>query len=105
MAELPSGTLTFLFTDLEGSSRLWDEHPDAMRTAVARHDALLRDTVTAHAGAVVKGTGDGMYAAFASPSDALAAAVAAQHGIAAESWPDIPLRARIGLHSGEAELR
>ena len=65
MAELPSGTVTFLFTDIEGSTRLWEEHPDAMRDALARHDELLREAIEAHGGYVVKTTGDGFHAAFA----------------------------------------
>ena len=64
MSEWPSGTVTFVFTDLEDSTRLWDEHPDEMRTALARHDAILRDAVAAHDGMVVKSTGDGAYAVF-----------------------------------------
>ena len=66
MAELPSGTVTFLFTDLEGSTRLWEEHPDAMQGALARHDVLLRAAIDAHDGHVVKTTGDGFHAVFAS---------------------------------------
>ena len=54
MTELPAGTVTFLFTDLEGSMRLWEEHPEAMRSTLARHDAILRDAVAAHDGHVVK---------------------------------------------------
>ena len=54
MAELPSGTVTFLFTDLEGSTRLWEHEPEAMRPALARHDSILREAVAAHAGYVVK---------------------------------------------------
>ena len=64
MTELPSGTVTFLFTDIEGSTRLWEEHPDAMRDALARHDELLREAIEAHGGHVVKTTGDGCMAAF-----------------------------------------
>ena len=60
----PSGTVTFLFTDLEGSTRLWEEHPDAMQGALARHDEILRDAVAAHDGYIVKTTGDGVHAAF-----------------------------------------
>ena len=78
MADPPSGTVTFLFTDLVGSTRLWEEHADAMQTAMARHDELLRNAVDAHDGYVVKMTGDGLHATFASASDAVAAAVAAQ---------------------------
>jgi class 3 adenylate cyclase len=62
MAELPSGTVTFLFTDLESSTRLWEEYPDAMRGALARHDSVLRTAAEAHRGYVVKMTGDGMHA-------------------------------------------
>ena len=62
MAELPSGTVTFLFTDIEGSTRLWEEHPDAMRDALARHDEILRDAVKSHGGHVVKELGDGVFA-------------------------------------------
>lgn len=68
---LPAGTVTFLFTDLEGSTRLWEEHPTTMRAALARHDALLRDAVESRGGVVVKTTGDGVHAAFSSPVDAL----------------------------------
>jgi class 3 adenylate cyclase len=64
MVELPSGTVTFLFTDVVGSSRLWEEQPEAMKGALARHDAILRDAVEGHGGKVVKTTGDGVHAAF-----------------------------------------
>ena len=77
MGELPSGTVTFLFTDLEGSTRLWEEHPEAMRPALARHDEILREAVAASGGHVVKTTGDGMHAVFATAHDALDAAAAA----------------------------
>src|SRR5262245_6288821 len=65
VAELPSGTVTFLFTDLEGSTRLWEQHPEAMKDAMARHDEILRATIAAHDGYVVKMTGDGAHGAFA----------------------------------------
>jgi len=64
VVDLPSGTVTFLFTDIEGSTRLWEEHPDAMRDALARHDEVLREAIEAHRGYVVKTTGDGFHAAF-----------------------------------------
>ena len=86
MPELPTGTVTFLFTDLEGSTRLWEEHPEAMKAALARHDEILRDAVAAHGGLIVKTTGDGVHAVFAAASDALTAAVAGQRGLAAEPW-------------------
>ena len=73
---LPTGTVTFLFTDLEVSTRLWEEHPEAMRRALAHHDALLGGAVEGHGGHVVKTTGDGLHAVFASAHDAVDAAVA-----------------------------
>src|SRR4029079_18066357 len=106
VAELPSGTVTFLFTDLEGSTRLWEEHPDAMRDALARHDAILRDAVTEHHGDIVKTTGDGVHAVFTSARDALDAALAAQLDLQRAAWDEVgELRVRMGLHTGEAELR
>ena len=106
MPELPTGTVTFLFTDLEGSTRLWEEHPDAMRDALARHDGILRDAVEKRDGHVVKTTGDGLHAAFALAPDAVAAALDAQRALTREEWvlPE-PLRVRMGLHTGGAELR
>ncbi len=106
LAELPTGTVTFLFTDLEGSTRLWEEHPEAMRGALARHDEILRDAVEKRDGVVVKTTGDGLHAVFASARGAVAAAVDAQLALVAEDWtlPE-PLRVRMGLHTGEADLR
>ena len=98
--------MTFLFTDLEGSTRLWERHPDAMRDAMARHDAMLRDAVTAHAGYLVKTTGDGIHAAFATAADAVDAAIAGQLAVRDEQWDPIePLRVRMGLHTGVAEVR
>src|SRR6516164_4714403 len=106
MSELPTGTVTFLFTDLEGSTRLWEEHPDAMPDALARHDAILRDAVAAHEGHVVKSTGDGIHAVFATAHDALDAAVVMQRGLGAESFAATGgLRVRMGVHTCEAECR
>ena len=106
MSDLPSGTVTFLFTDLEGSTRLWEEHPDAMRPALARHDELVRAAIEASSGTVVKTTGDGFHAAFAVAADAVDAAIAAQLELAGEPWAETgPLRVRMGLHTGAAELR
>ncbi len=106
MAELPSGTVTFLFTDLEVSTRLWDEEPDAMRGALARHDELLREVIEGRDGHVVKGRGDGVHAVFATVDDAVVAAIEAQRAIGAEPWSvSEPLHVRIGIHTGVAELR
>ena len=88
MADLPSGTLTFLFTDLEGSTRLWELHPDAMQGALARHDAILRDAVARNGGQIVKSTGDGVHAAFSGAEGALLAAHDAQVELDRADWPD-----------------
>src|SRR5215210_4314196 len=106
MAEFPTGVVTFLFTDLERSTALWEQHPDAMRAALGRHDEILRSAVESHGGATVKTTGDGLIAVFATASDAVAAAIAAQSELVGEAWP-LPeaLRVRMGLHTGPAELR
>ncbi len=106
MNELPSGTVTFLFTDIEGSTRLWEAHPDAMRHALARHDAMVREAIEAHGGYVVKTTGDGFHAAFETASDAIEAAVGGQLALAAESWVETgALRVRMGVHYCEAQHR
>ena len=97
MAERPTGTVTFLFTDIEGSTKLWEQHPEAMKVAVARHDTILRSAVEAHQGYVVKTMGDGLLAAFDTAHAALAAAVQAQRSLLAETWSEIDsLRARMG---------
>src|SRR5262245_23371454 len=102
----PSGTVTFLFTDLEGSTRLWSEYPEAMRHALARHDEILRDVIAAHAGYYVKTTGDGAHAVFPTASAAIDAAIGAQLAFRSEDWPlPEPLRVRMGIHSGPAEMR
>jgi class 3 adenylate cyclase len=74
---LPSGTVTFLFTDIEGSTRLWEQHPDAMRLTLARHDALARAAIETNGGHVFKTVGDAFCAAFAHAPGALAAALTA----------------------------
>src|SRR5271169_888251 len=103
MAELPSGTVTFLFTDLEGSTRLWEQHPDAMRSALALHDAVVHGAIAECGGHLVKSTGDGAFAAFEQPHDAVQAAVATQIALAEAEWPTpVVLRSRIGVHSGRA---
>ncbi|OBB01128.1 cyclase [Mycobacteriaceae bacterium 1482268.1] len=93
----PSGVVTFLFTDIEGSTRRWEADPNTMRAALAAHDALLNDTVLAHDGYLFKHTGDGICAAFSSPKAAVDAAVAAQRELA--------LPVRMGIATGEAERR
>ena len=97
---------TFLFTDIEGSTRLWEEQAQRMAGALARHDALARNAVEGRRGRVVKTTGDGVHAVFDDPADAVAAAVDLQRALASErSTADITLRVRCGLHAGTAEQR
>src|SRR5919199_581975 len=104
--ELPTGTVTWLFTDLEQSTQLWERFPEAMPTALARHDALLREAIAAYHGVIVKTTGDGVHAAFVTPQTAVAAALAAQHALQAEPWGSLdPPRVRMALHTGAAEER
>ena len=93
----PSGVVTFLFTDIEGSTRRWEADADAMRAALMAHDEVLRTAIEAHGGFLFKHTGDGVCAAFASPKAAVDAAVAAQRAL------ELPVR--MGFATGEAELR
>ena len=102
----PTGTVTFLFTDIEGSTRHWESSPDAMRPALARHDQLLREAIEGHGGFVFKTVGDAFCAAFATANQALDAALAAQAGLAAESWElPMPLLVRMALHTGTCDER
>ncbi len=104
MPDLPRGTVTFLFTDLEGSTRLWQDHPKAMGPAVARHVALLRSVMETHGGRVFKTVGDAVCAAFPEPSRAVAAALEGQQALLSEEWGPVgSLRVRMALHAGEAE--
>jgi class 3 adenylate cyclase len=121
MPELPTGTVTFLFTDIEGSTRLWETHPHGMRRALARHDALAADIVARHDGVLVKprGEGDSLFCVFDRATDALTAACALQRALLAEPWHDyakaegerqktpavFSLRVRMALHTGEANQR
>ncbi|MFI4923876.1 MAG: adenylate/guanylate cyclase domain-containing protein, partial [Vicinamibacteria bacterium] len=106
MATPPTGTVTFLFTDIEGSSRLWESQPAAMRKALAHHDAHLRRAIQAHGGFVFKTVGDAFCAAFGAAPDGLAAALDAQKALCAEAWPDgSAIHVRMALNSGAVEHR
>src|SRR5262249_54456042 len=87
MAGLPTGTVTFVFTDLVVSTRLWEVEPDGMSAALARHDEILRAAIAAHGGRVVKGRGDGVHAVFVTAADAVRASIEFQRSLGAESWP------------------
>ena len=105
-AAIPTGTITLLFTDVEGSTRLWEAEPDPMARALRRHDAVLRAAIGQAGGFVFKTVGDAFCAAFATPQAALGAVLAAQQALAAERWPTSrPIRVRMGLHTGVCEER
>ncbi|MCC7188609.1 MAG: adenylate/guanylate cyclase domain-containing protein, partial [Anaerolineales bacterium] len=122
MSALPSGTVTFLFTDIEGSTKLWEKFPEAMKSALAKHDAILKEAVESNRGQIVKTTGDGIHAVFSTAIDAINAAITSQHQLNSlilssqlpitnnQSHDESPvsslsLKSRMGLHTGEAELR
>src|SRR3954447_16270981 len=99
-------TLAFLFTDIAGSTRLWERQPVAMTDALARHDGILTNAIGSAAGTVVKTTGDGMMAVFATAADAVDAAITAQHALSTTEWGETgPLHVRMGINAGDAERR
>jgi len=105
---LPEGILTFLLTDIEGSTPLWERHQAVMGAALARHEALVAKMVAAHGGRLIKsqGEGDSTLSVFQRASDAAAAAIDLERAIGTEAWPGgIALPTRAALHTGEAELR
>ncbi len=105
-AELPTGTITFLFTDIEGSTRLWQQHPDAMPNALACHHAILNESITAHGGYVFQIIGDAFCAAFSTATDGLEAALAAQRALRDATWGETgAIRVRMALHTGTADVR
>ncbi len=100
----PSGIVTFLFTDIEGSTTLWERMPAAMQVALAQHDQILRTAIARHGGLAFKQIGDAFQAAFASPQAAIAAALDAQRGLRDARWGETgPLRVRMGIHTGPEE--
>jgi predicted ATPase/class 3 adenylate cyclase len=103
MAALPTGIVSFLFTDIEGSTRLWERDRAAMTRAARRHDEIFDAAIANHNGVLFKHVGDAVQAAFSTPIDAVSAAVEAQRALAAEPWPETgPIRARMAIHCGEA---
>ena len=105
MPELPSGTVTFLFTDIEGSTRLLQRLGERYAAVLAEQQRLLRAAFTAHNGYEVDTQGDSFFISFARATDALTAAVEAQRALRAAAWPDgVSVRVRMGLHTGEAQV-
>ncbi len=106
MDRRPSGTVTFLFTDIERSTASWEQRSGAMQVALALHDETLRATIVAHGGHIFSTGGDGFAAAFDRAEAALAAAIAGQVALTKVAWPDdVALSVRMGLHSGAAHER
>jgi class 3 adenylate cyclase len=107
MADPPTGTVTFLFTDIEGSTKLWEKSPRGMQAALTRHDAVLWEAIERHGGFVFKTVGDAFCTAFPTALGALEAALAAQRGLFSETWgAEIgTLRARMALHTGATHER
>ena len=104
--DIPAGTVTLLFTDIEGSTRMWEQHASAMSAALKRHDQLIRTVLVENSGYVFKTMGDAFCTAFASSSSAVQAAVALQRAVWNETWPEsCDIRIRVALHSGECEER
>ncbi len=107
-SNLPTGTVTFLFSDIENSTKLWEQYPGDMKSALARHDELVRRAIEGNGGAIIKTTGDGFHAAFPTSLGGVTAALAAQQALHAARWHEIQpnqIRIRIGVHTGEAEER
>ena len=106
MISAPSGTVTFLFTDIQGSTRLWQDNPAAMEIALKRHDEILRKTINQHNGHVFKTVGDAFCCAFAEATDAVKASLATQLILREEEWfTPRPIRVRMSLHTGAARER
>ena len=105
---IPTSTdsLTFLFTDIENSTQLWEQHPKAMKIALARHHTILRQTIADHHGQIFKAVGDGFHAAFPSAMDGLKASMAAQRALYVEAWAkETPIKVRMALHTGIADAQ
>src|SRR5258705_5003106 len=100
----PVGMVTFLFTDVEGSTRAWEAHPAETQTALKRHDEIVAREIEAYNGALIleRGEGDSVFAVFSRAADAVAAAVEIQRALRAQTWPaDVPMRVRMAIHTGE----
>lgn len=104
MKNLPSGTVTFLFTDIEGSTKLAQQYPKDMPTLLARHNEILNQTIEAHNGFIFRIVGDSYSASFHNANDALLAALASQQKLLNEPWSPAAIKVRMGLHTGAAQF-
>jgi class 3 adenylate cyclase len=105
MGNYPTGTVTFLFTDIEGSTKLAQEYPDHWEAMRERHDAILKSAIETHRGHVFQVVGDAFCAAFHSATDALRSAVMSQLDLARENWSEASIKVRMGIHTGKAEIQ
>ena len=105
MNSLPSGTVTFLFTDIEGSTKLSQEYPDEMPALLERHNDILNQAIQAHNGWVFQIVGDSYSAAFHNVMDAIQTVLTAQHALHNEAWSPAPIKVRMGIHTGPAQLQ
>ncbi|MGE5248751.1 MAG: helix-turn-helix domain-containing protein, partial [Bacteroidota bacterium] len=105
VSTLPSGTVTFLYTDIEGSTKLAQQHPGEWEIVRSRHLAILREAIERHKGYVFQAAGDGVCAAFHIPGNGLRAAIDAQLKLQTENWGNVPIKVRMGIHTGQAEIR
>src|SRR6266498_1078566 len=105
LASLQTGIVTFLFTDIEGSTQLWEQQPQAMEVAHARHDKILREAIESNNGYVFQMIGDEFCAAFDTAEVAVRAAVKSQLDLHTENWGETPIHVRMGIHTGKAELQ
>ena len=103
MENKPTGNITFLFTDIEGSTKMSQEFPDSLPAALGVHNKILRDAIESNNGFIFKNTGDGYCAAFQNAGDAVRAAVDIHLKLSDEKWEDAVIKVRIGIHSGNAE--
>jgi DNA-binding NarL/FixJ family response regulator/class 3 adenylate cyclase len=103
--DFPSGTVTFLFTDIENSTRLWEQYPEQMPRAQARHDEILREAIETNGGYVFRVSGDAFCAAFHHAGDAIRAAVKSQIVLSSEDWQGASIRVRMGIHTGKADIQ
>jgi predicted ATPase/class 3 adenylate cyclase len=105
MSSIPSGTITFLFTDIERSTRMWEEHSLEMKSSLEKHDKLMRQTIESFSGYVFKTVGDAFCASFSNAGDAVSAAIECQKKLQSTDWGITPIKVRMGIHTGSADER